>query len=208
MSGIILYNGTSTEPEFEDISTAGSLEMTFFHTTFNIFGRKNPKPETGSTPVTVGAEAKRTVFGTDLYFQGIGKLADDHRDISKYVFTGGFYHLWDGRDPNFGLNFEFQDSYNKELEKNSCRIYLDMGLKRLGKNKDMKLGLQWQHIIKSETEDDKSGLVKFGFIKSGLFPNAEWNTGIEVRYHQIDANYENKIYMIRLGSSIQVKMDY
>ena len=56
--------------------------------------------------------------------------------------------------------------------------------------------------------NDKSGLVKFGFIKSGLFPNAEWNTGIEVRYHQIDANYENKIYMIRLGSSIQVKMDY
>ena len=208
LSGIVLYNGTSTEPEFEDISVAGSLEMTFFHTTFNIFGRKNPKPETGSTPVTVGAEAKRTVLGTDIYVQGIGKLADDHHDISKYVFTGGFYHLWDGHDPNFGLNFEFQDSYNKELEKNSCRIYLDMGLKRLGKNKDMKLGLQWQHIIKSETEDDKSGLVKFGFIKSGLFPNAEWNTGIEVRYHQVDANYENKIYMVRLGSSIQVKMDY
>lgn len=208
LSGIVLYSGDSTEPSFSDISAAGSLEMTFFHTTFNIFGRKSPRTADGSTPVVAGAEAKRTIFGTDLYVQGIGKLADNHSDVSKYVFTGGFYHLWDSYDPNFGLNFEFQDSYNKVLEKNSCRLYLDMGLRRLGKKKDMKLGLQWQHILKSETEDDKSGLVKVGFIKSGLFPNADWSTGVEVRYHQPDENYENRIYMVRLGSSIQVKMDY
>ncbi|MGN0730021.1 hypothetical protein [Treponema sp.] len=207
-SAVVLYSGTSTEPGADEISMAGSMEFTVFHSSINFFGRKDPKTAAGVTPLTMGAEIKKTIFGTDLYMQGIGRISDDRSDVSKCVFTGGFYRLWDGHDPNFGINLEFQDSYNRELNKNSCRLYLDMGLKRLGRRKDLKLGLQWQHIIKSETEDDKSGIVNFGVIKSGTFPNAEWKTGIEVRYHQVDLNYENRIYKVRLGSSIQVKMDY
>lgn len=208
LSGIVLYNGASTEPKADEISVAGSVEMTFFHTSFNIFGRKDPRRDDGVQPVIAGAEAKKTVFGTDLYIQGIGKLTDEKDDFSKCVFTGGFYRLWDGHDPNFGINVEFQDSYNKLLKKNSCRVYVDMGLKRLGKNKDMKIGLQWQHIIKSETNDDKSGLVKLAFIKSGLFPHADWETGIEVRYHPADEEYRNKMHFIRLGSSVSIQVNY
>ncbi len=209
LSGMILYSGSSTEPEFDDISIAGSVEMTFFHTTFNLFGRKSPRDSTtNAIPILLGAEAKRTILGADVYAQGIGKLNDAHDDFTKLVFTGGFYRLWDAIDPNFGFNIEVQDSYNRELSKSSYRLYIDTGLKRLGKNKDLKIGVQWQHIIKSETDDDRSGLVKFGFEKGGLFPHATWETGVEIYYHQVDDNYENEIYKVRFGSTLQILMDY
>lgn len=209
LTGIVLYDGSSDEPSVGETSLAGSLEATFFHTTFNVFARRDPRPdEGGSYPVLLGAEAKRTVFDADVYAQGIGKLTDGYDDFSKCIFTGGFYKLWSGHDPNFSINFEVQDSWNKELDKTSWRTYLEMGLRRLGKKHDWKLGLSWQHIIKSETDDDTSGIVKFGVEKSGLFPHAVWNNGIEVRYHQANDTYENRIYKIRFGSYIKITMDY
>ena len=209
LTGVILYDGSSSEPEFDEIDLAGSIEMTLFHTTFNVFGRRDGKEsEDEAFPVLLGAEAKRTIFDVDIYAQGIGKLVDTHDDFSKCIFTGGFYKIWNKHDPNFSINLEVQDSWNKELDKTSVRTYLELALKRLGKKHDWKLGLSWQHIIKSETNNDKSGLVKFGVEKSGLFPHAVWNNGIEVRYHQVDDSYENQFYKIRFGSYIEVKMDY
>ena len=209
LTGIVLYDGSSDEPNFDEINLAGSLEVTLFHTTFNVFGRRDGKESDDEAfSVLLGAEAKRTVFDADVYAQGIGKLNDSHDDISKCIFTGGFYRIWNKHDPNFWINFEVQDSWNKELDKTSWRTYLEMGLRRLGKKHDWKIGLRWQHIIKSETDDDKSGIVKFGVEKSGLFPHAVWNNGVEVRYHQVDDAYENRIYKIRFGSYIKITMDY
>ena len=209
LTGIVLYDGSSSEPNFDEIDLAGSLEMTFFHTTFNVFGRRDGKESDDETfAVLFGAEAKRTFFDVDVYAQGIGNLTDNHDDLSKCILTGGFYRIWNKHDPNFSINFEAQGSWNKELDKTSWRTYLEMGLKRLGKKHDWKLGLSWQHIIKSETDDDKSGIVKFGVEKSGLFPHAVWNNGIEVRYHPTDDSYENQIYKIRFGSYIKITMDY
>ncbi len=207
ISGVVLYKGSDTEPTASSLIGAASVEFTLFHATFNFFGRKD-EGSGKSVPLTAGVEAKRTFWGTDVYAQGIGKLNEEKNDFSKMVFTGGFYRIWDGHDPNFGLNFEIQDSYNKELGKNSCRTYLDMGLKRLGKNHDMKIALSWQHIIKSDNNDEKSGIVKFGFAKSGLFPHATWNNGIEVKYHPKDESYASAIYSVRFGSYISISADY
>ncbi len=209
-SGVVLYTGKSTEPDIEDVSLAGSIEVTFLHTTVNVFGRSDPKSSTtnNSTPILLGAEAKKTIFDTDIYVQGIGRLTDSHDDLSKMVFTAGFYRLWDKYDPQFGLNIEFQDSYNKLVDKNSCRIYLDAALKRLGRKKDLKIGLKWQHIIQSETDDNRSGLFQIGFVKSDLFKHADWKTGVDFRYHLKDDNYENWLYKIKFGTSIKIQMDY
>ncbi len=210
LTGVVLYTGSSSQPSVDDVSMAGSFEITFLHTAVNIFGRTYPRSSTVNnyTQVLLGTEAKKTIFDTDIYVQGIGRFTENYDDLSRIVFTAGFYRLWDKIDPNFGLNIEFQDSYNKDLGKNSCRIYLDAAFKRLGRKKDWKIGMKWQHIFQSETDDDQSGLFQIGFVKSDIFKHADWKTGVDFRYHQIDTKYDNWLYKVRFGTSIKINMDY
>lgn len=212
LSGMVLYSGSKNEPEFDDLSLAGSLEFTVFHQAINIFGRKDSKVTlsngTEFLSYTAGIETKRTVFGSDVYFQAIGKRSVEGNLPGKFVFTGGIYKWWDEKDPGFGFNMELQDTYNKDLDVSALRMYTDVGLKRLGKSKSMKLALQWQHTIRAEDVSDKEGVVTLAFIKSGLFPHADWKNAISMRYAPNNGNYHKNPYQMRLGSTVTIAIDY
>lgn len=212
LSGMVLYHGAASEPQFDDLIFAGSLEFTVFHQAFNFFGRKDPKVTLGTgmdfLSYTVGAETKRTVFGSDVYFQAIGKRSAEGKLPGKYVFTGGIYKWWDEKDPGFGFNVELQDTYNKDLGVSAYRMYADVGLKRLGKSKSMKFAMQWQHTIKAQDASDKEGFVTLAFIKSGLFPHADWTNAISMRYAPNNNGYHKNPYQMRLGSTVTIAIDY
>jgi len=137
-----------------------------------------------------GFELKRNFWGADAYLQGIAKFYDNekvvnlvkHFDLEKesfgnLVYTIGIYRWWDSFDPNFGFNLEFQEEYLPQYDYHNRRIGVDMGLKRLGSKKNIKIGTEWMHSI-----TNVSGYVKPGVIITSIFSNVDWNNGIKFEY--------------------------
>ena len=185
ITGVALYRGSATDIEMSDMSYAASMEMTLGKTSVNLFGRKNPNEERNN-PHVLGIEAKRTIFGTDIYAQDISQFHSvrglkhaftDKTTFTKHLFTAGLYRWWDAFDPNIGFNVEFQGEYVTESGNFYRRIYFDGGVKRLGPKKNIKVGVSWNHQF-----DDHTGYVKPGVIISGIFPHADWDTGLKIEY--------------------------
>lgn len=224
-----MYNGITEEPSYKDMSFAGNLEIIIFNTSLSIFGRLFPSKEGNSKELhqlpIVGAEIKKSVFGFDIYGQGIArveseetlrKFYDSHlynrSSFDKFVFTGGFYRLWNENFPYFGINAEYQgiyypvDKYYDEdkskikYEKGDMvhRVMVDFGLAKLGSNRNIKIGVQWFHNI-----FDKNGYIKPGVIVSNIFPHCDWRTGVQYEYGK-----EYDIGRFTFGTYLKFGLDY
>lgn len=252
---LTMYRGGSDEPSHRELSYAGNAEAIVFGTSLNFFARVFPSrygelSKYYNLPI-VGAEAKRTVFGTDLYAQLIGRVNSNSTlrefwksDLYKksaferFVFTGGFYKLFTDFFPYFGINAEYQAVYypndvvhyeyngtsykylddledagfsggSEDLEKITVtdkesgdfeqRLIVDVGLAKLGKERNLKVGVQWYHNI-----TEKSGYIKPAFIASRIVPHCDWRIGLKWEYWK-DQEYFGKF---TLGSYLKFSLGY
>lgn len=183
------YKLLSDNPSYKDISYAFSLEQTVLHTSVNLFAKINGLS-------LAGLEIKRTIFGFDCYGQAYVNIADYKKlnqkaGYGQVIATAGFYRLWDGFDPNLGINIEYQYSGNH-------KIALQGGIKRIGKRKNMKAGIDWNHDFTS-----KDGNVTAAFIIDGVLPYASWKNALSVDYGSATGKTK-----FTLGSVISLSLDY
>lgn len=231
ISGLAYYTKSLVNPTFEDLFIAGSVEMTVFHTTVNIFGKKSQHVSRDDDDVKgdettymnkkrmylpmLGVEAKRTILGFDVYAQDIIKL-EDWRSFKPYInsVTAGFYKLWDNFTPNLGLSFEFQNAINFIEHAVHNRYCLELGVKRLGKNGDMKVAVRWTNnhidqIIASSNDSVETinkimkGNIKLIFIKSGIWSHCDWENVFEFNYNDFTGEKN-----IKFVTSLKIQADY
>lgn len=127
---VAMYGGGAVDDEIsrKSLSYAASCDFVIFKTSANIFARVFPSKyglqSSEYMPPILGAELKRTILGIDFYVQGLARAKSNNvlrkfykeefyekENFSKFVFTEGFYRLFDGFYPNFGINAEFQSIY-------------------------------------------------------------------------------------------------
>ena len=177
-----------------------SLEFSILNTSINLFAKKPSQPSNEVIPLLGGLEVKRTILGFDTYIQGICKLNNVNMIKSRsgydYVTaTGGFYRLFDKFDPNIGFNLEYQFEYSPNAElKMQHRLAFEGGLKRIGKRKNMKIG-----VISHFNITELHGCTGLNFIVSGLIPYADWTTKAAVGYGK---KYGNPVFMMSTGLSL------
>ena len=208
--GAYNYALLSDSPSYRDITYALSIEQTILHTSVNLFGKKYGQSEVvdnvHKSPLA-GLEIKRTFFGYDAYAQGVAAFADykhfyKKQGIGNVVATAGFYKLWDGFDPNLGINIEYQYKWipnaAADAKVHNHRIALQGGIKRMGKNKNLKLGVDWDHNFTS-----RDGKVTTAFIIDGVFPYASWKNAVSVEYGPAVGKTK-----FTIGSIISLSLDY
>ncbi len=182
----------------------GSLEVSFLNTNLNLFAKRPAKNTEPVRTNLAGLEIKKTLFGFDTYAQGIVRIKDikslDSTDGYDYVTaTAGFYHLFDSFEPNIGFNIEYQYEYNPSLEtEHYNRIAFEGGLKRIGKRKNIKIGVLSHYNI-----TENHGYSGLNFIVSGILPYADWSNKVAVGY---GSKYE--IPVILASSTIELALDY
>ena len=226
LSGVAMYNEETSNdsPGTKDMSFALSAEFIFFNTSINFFGRRFPlsyseDSENFQNPIA-GIELKRTILGTDLYGQVLGRVSDSTRikeiftskfsDLSTFeriISTVGCYHLWTDNAPYVGFNVEFQNIYipNPSTEQNyfTNRFAFDFGMARLGPQKDIKVGVQWNHDI-----TNKAGFIKPGIIFSRIMPHCDWRTGVKYEYGKTSLESANKYTKLTIGTYLTISLDY
>ena len=212
-----------TSPKTKDMSFAGSAEFILFRTSVNFFARRFPLSSSdaeGKQLPIVGLELKRTLFGFDVYGQSMARISDDdgsklkslftskftdRRIVNRLISTGGIYRSWTEFTPNFGFIFEFQNIYRQSASNSGShyvnRFAFDFGMSKLGKNRNIKLGLQWNHSI-----SDRSGFIKTGVILSRVMPHCDWENGLEYRYNDGIASFDS--YKITVSTYIKINLDY
>lgn len=258
---MLMYGGGSTDDGIarKDLSYAASMEFVLFGTSLNFFARLFPSKHGSQSseykPPILGTEVKRTLFKTDFYVQALARAESNStlrkvfkkdfykkENFSKFVFTGGFYRLFDSFYPNIGINAEYQsiyypvDSYKygndlyidtddlvaelsvadktrynsgtdlKDISSGfngagnfSNRFIVDFGLSKLGPDRNMKVGVQWQHSI-----TQKSGYLNPVFVVSRVFPHCDWRTGIKWEYWKDQENFGK----ITFGTYLKFTLDY
>ena len=182
----------------------GALELSVLNTNINLYVKR---PEQATTPVKsnlAGLEIKRTIFGFDTYAQALVRVKDLNNLGSEagydYVLaTAGLYRLFDSFDSNIGFNIEYQHEYNpSKPNKHYDRIAFEGGIKRMGKNKNMKLGML-SHFNITELH----GYTGLNFLLSGVLPYADWSNKLVVGY---GSKYEIPAFMF--STSISLALDY
>ncbi len=208
--GAYNYAVLSSSPSYKDITYALSIEQTLFHTSLNLFAKKYGQSESSDgihKHPLAGLELKRTFFGYDVYTQAYTSLAnykklDSKEGYERVTATAGFYKLWDGFDPNLGINIEYQYNWTPGAASGSNahnhKIMLQGGIKRIGKNKNMKGGVDWNHNF--STDD---GSVTAAFIIDGILPYASWKNALSVDYGPATGKTK-----FTIGSVISLSLDY
>ena len=208
--GAYNYAALSSSPSYKDITYALSIEQTVLHTSVNLFAKKYGQSETSDgvhKHPLAGLEIKRTILGYDIYAQGVTRLADYKKLNSKNGYecvtaTTGFYKLWDGFDPNLGINIEYQYNWTPSVASVSSphnhKIMLQGGIKRIGKNKNMKGGVDWNHNFSGN-----DGNVTAAFIIDGILPYASWKNAVSVDYGPSVGKTK-----FTIGSVISLSLDY
>ena len=226
-TAFLLYKGENVDKVGQDeMSVAGSIEVVIGKTSFNFFGRKFPsadseivlkKKDKHIDPV-VGAEVKRTILGFDLYAQQLAYLGNkaklkefgkavikneqlhntDLEGFSKLIFSGGFYRIWETSGPDIGFNFEFQDVYTPAEKDHSKKVAFQGAVSKLGKGKNIAIGTTWKHYT-----NGNSGEIEPGIVLSGIFPNAKWKNGAEIKYGE---NYDRA--KITVATTLLINVDY
>ena len=212
ITGVLLYPMERTAtPQFKDFTYAGSIEMTVWKTAVNFFGRKNPSDDSDLSkdgkykPPVLGLELKRTILGFDVYGQtvvGIQSLKE-LKSLAGYesvTSTGGFYRAWDGIIPKIGFNVEFQHVFTPHGERtHTYRTAFLGGLSSMGPKKNIKVGVEWNHLYVVNEGD-----LSLGLTVSDILPHANWKVGLDMAYGE---NYR-PIPKFTLGTSIVLLMDY
>ena len=193
----------------------GSLELSVLNTNFNLYAKRpekesgkdkdgNPDPDKVWKNNIFGLEVKRTILGFDTYVQGLARVADyknlNHSAGYDYITgTAGIYRLWDSFDPNIGFNIEYQHEFNPALEpRNIDRLAFEGGVKRIGKKKNMKVGVLSHYNI-----TEKYGYSGLSFIISGICPYADWTNKLAIGY---GSKYESAVYLF--STAVSLALDY
>lgn len=200
-----LYVISSGAIGYRSFQYAISYETVLFHSNVNFFGRLYDGHKYYADPL-LGLEIKRTLFGFDCYGQGIVRMNDVTQctNTSGYNYvmgTVGIYRLWDGFDPNFGFNVEYQITRQHASDNTPPWVHLiafEGGIKRLGKSKNHKIGVTWHHNIL-----DVAGQVELAYIISGIFPYANWTNGVKYFYEKADP-----LKQIQIATTISLDLGY
>ncbi len=196
------YMGTSVAPN--NFNYYGSLEFSLLNTNFNLYVKRPAKNTVPVRTNLAGLEVKRTILGFDTYVQGIARVKDIKNLSSKegwdyVVATAGLYRLFDSFDPNIGFNIEYQYEFCPDApDEHSNRIAFEGGLKRLGKNKNIKIGVMSHYNF-----TENHGFSALNFIVSGVLPYADWSNKFGAGY---GSKYEIPAFMI--STSISLALDY
>jgi len=206
LSGYALYplGAITTSPSIHDISFVAAIEGTLFNFSTNLFLRKNPKTQES---VILGLETKRTIFSVDFYVQGIMDIASftsftAKEDYNSIVATGGLYKWWELKKPLIGFNIEYQYKYTPNSEQIHNHYLLAVaGISRLGKRKNIKLGINIEHDIMN-----MKGMASTGIILSNILPHADWKTGFSTNYNFSQDG--NGFQEFVLGTSLSLYLNY
>ncbi len=182
--GMYDYTSKITSKKFKDhMSYAFSSDVVLWHTNINFFTRfygNNEEDSVKKHPL-FGLEAKKTIFGFDIYAQGIASVKDfsllnkASEGYDFLVWTGGFYRLWSKSNFEFGINLEYQGvNQAAEItegfyvyapsEQYTHRLAIEAGSK-FGPNKNHKVGLAWNYNL-----TEKKGQIALNYKIAGLFP--------------------------------------
>lgn len=176
-----------------------SAETVLFNTSFNLFTRMGGSKKDLSP--LLGFETKKTILGFDVYGQSYLKISDIYNAKSNYITsTFGLYRLWDAFDPNVGFNFEYQFTRRNRVDSTAVWEHLiafEGGIKRLGVNKNHKIGLQWQHDIMK-----CSGFFELAYLISGIFPYADWSNACNFSYSK------SGLQVIKFGTAISLDLSF
>ncbi|MCR4899952.1 MAG: hypothetical protein K5907_03955 [Treponema sp.] len=203
--GAYNYAALTPNPSYTNITMAASLEQTIGHTSVNLFGKKYGNSEKKSP--LAGLEVKRTIFGFDTYAQGVVrfnnlKKLDSKAGYQNVCAIAGFYRLWDGFDPNIGINIEYNYVYipnpSKDEKAHNNKIALQWGIKRIGKNKNMKGAIDWNHNFTSG-----DGNLVAAYIFDGILPYASWRNAVSVDYGR---SYKRPQF--KMATTISLSLDY
>ena len=230
-TGLAMYRGGTgnDSPKTKDLSLAASAEFVFMGTSLNFFGRRFPtadseivqtRPSLHKNTI-VGAELKRTILSFDLYGQTLGRISENEDRELKKVFTSKFddltafksivstvgcYRIWNENIPYVGFNVEFQNIYIPEPGDDekyfTNRFASYCGIAKLGPNKDLSIGFQWNHNI-----TQKTGFFQPGINVSKILPHCDWR--IRAKYedglNKDEKGYEKKL---TVGTYLTISMDY
>lgn len=194
----------SSNISYKQFNYYGSFEFSVKNTSINIFAKYPNKISASNVNNLVGLELKRTVFGYDVYAQGICRFLDMKKLGSPLGYdyitgTAGFYRLFDSFDPNIGFNIEYQYEYNPDAQNvHNHRVAFEGGLKRLGKNKNMKIGVMSHYNF-----TEMHGFSGLNFIVSGLFPYADWSNKVAIGYGK---KYAAPVYIF--ATTLSLSLDY
>ncbi|MBB5225247.1 hypothetical protein DYE50_04745 [Treponema ruminis] len=232
-TALAMYNDETnvSSTKTENMSLAASLELIFFNTSINFFGRRFKLKETEESRTSsttqlpiVGMELKRTLFNFDVYGQSIARVQDGTRakeifnsnfqDLSTFnriVSTVGTYRMWTEHMPYFGFNIEFQNIYkpNPSATENyfTNRMALQVGMAKLGPDRNIKPAIQWNHNF-----TDHSGFIKPGIIFSRVLPHCDWKIGAKYEYGKVSIDPEtgeqHKYTKLTAGTYITINLDY
>lgn len=220
-TGFANYQGSSTSPSVDDLIFAGSFEFIVFNASINLFGRAEQytKANDNSNGPLFGLEAKRSIFGFDMYGQYMTRFLNDRQfsrvfdgdlsnvNIYRHLFTGGLYRLWNNDGPSFGFCIEYQGQYytgsNGETLGDSRMVNCvatEIGVRRLGKDRNLKVGLETVHNF-----NDKTGYIKPAFIVGNAFSHCDWKNGIKWEYGEEKFGKSGKW---TIGTYITLTVDY
>ena len=206
-TGTITFVATADASEeigYKYFNYYGSFEISVLNTSINLFGKYPNQENAENKNSLAGLEVKRTILGYDVYAQGIARFKDAENLSSESGYdyitgTAGFYRLFDSFDPNIGFNFEYQYEFNPDTEdKFIHRVALEGGLRRIGKKKNVKVGVMSHYNITEE-----HGYSGLNFIISGLFPYADWSNKMAVGYGE---KYKTPLFLI--GTSLKLALKY
>lgn len=194
----------TTKVSMNQFNYYGSFEFSVLNTNVNLYAKR---PAKNTDPVRnnlAGLELKRTILGFDTYAQGIVRVKDiqklNNPEGYEYVVaTAGLYRLFEEIEPNIGFNIEYQYEYQPftEYEHNN-RIAFEGGLKRIGKKKNIKLG-----VVTHYNFTENHGYSGMSFVVSGVLPYADWSNNFIIAY---GSKYENP--QIGLSSGLSLSLDY
>ena len=182
----------------------GSLEFSVLNTNFNLYAKRPAKNTDPVRTNLAGLEIKRTIFGFDTYAQGLVRIKDikSFNKVEGYdyvVATAGLYRLWESFEPNLGFNIEYQHEWNPSSEREHYdRIAFEGGLKRIGKNKNVKVG-----VLSHYNFTENHGYSGLNLLVSGVLPYADWSNKVAVGY---GTKYE--IPTVLVSTSIALSLDY
>ena len=201
-----LTGGDPVSPS--SMSFALSAEARIKRVAVNLFGRKFPS-SSGQYPI-LGAEAKTSIFGVDIYAHTQVRVADasgairfKQEGFGTVTTIAGANWMWDKTRPIIALNFECQNVWNAESSEFTNRLAFVGAVSKIGPGEHITVGVEWNHNI-----TDACGDVTPGIIVSGLLPHARWKTAAEIYYGEDESGNKISSPRVNLGTTIYLEMSY
>jgi len=222
LDAIVMFNRSTKNMGLREMSYAGSIEGSIPHWTFNTYIRTYGLSEKSSftdavgytrsarkNPL-VGIQAKSSYNGYDSYAQlnlcvknkenyNWDAYIGERNSFNQYaVLTTGFYKLWDASDPHVGINIEYQwyCAPGFESNDNQHRTAFQGGIKRMGKNKNLKTAIDWYH-----NWTEMYGQASWTFGVNNIVNYGSLGTTFKVQYGQ---DLEIPVFSFAVGISVDI----